>query len=46
MEIMTNKSELHNIVQLDELQNNLKNYLQLAAAKGVPVHEVEKNILN
>lgn len=44
MEIMTNKSGQYNIAQLDELQNDLKNYLQLAATKGVPIHEVEKSI--
>lgn len=46
MKIMTNKSELHNISKLDNLQHDLKNYLKLAATKGIPVHEVEKNIFS
>jgi hypothetical protein len=46
MEIMTNKSVSHNMFELDELQNNLKDYLQQAAIKGTPVHEVEKTIFS
>ena len=46
MEIMTNKSAIHNMFELDELQNNLKNYLQQAATRGAPIHEVEKNIFS
>ena len=42
MKMMTNKLELHNIAELDNLQHDLKDYLKLAATKGMPVHEVEK----
>jgi hypothetical protein len=41
---MTNKLAQHNMAELDELQNNSKNYLQDAATKGTPVSEVEKDI--
>jgi hypothetical protein len=34
------------MAELDELQNNLKNYLHHAAATGVPLHTVEKNIFS
>jgi hypothetical protein len=46
MDIMAKKSALRNMAKLDELQTNLKNYLQQAAAKGAPVHEVEKSIFS
>jgi hypothetical protein len=32
--------------ELDELQKNLKNYLQCAATKGASVYEIEKNIFS
>jgi hypothetical protein len=46
MKIMANKSALHNMMKLDELQNELKNYLQESAKKGTPAHEVEKSIFS
>jgi hypothetical protein len=36
---MANKLAQHNMAELDELQNNLKNYLQDAATKGTPVSD-------
>lgn len=46
MDIMPNKLPHNNMVELDELQNNLKDYLQNAVAKGAPVHKVEKSIFS
>jgi hypothetical protein len=46
MDIMAKKLALHNIPELDELQNNLKDYLRQAAIKATPVHEVEKCVFS
>jgi hypothetical protein len=46
MRIMSNKLAQRNIIELDKLQNNLKDYIQQAAIHGIPVHEVEKSIFS
>jgi hypothetical protein len=46
MRIMPNKLAQHNIVELDKLQNNLKEYLKQSVANGTSVHEVEKTIFS
>ena len=46
MNMMPNKLAQHNIIELNKLQNNLKDYLQQAVTKGTPIHEVEKTIFS
>ena len=46
MDMMTHKLAQNNMLELDELQKNLKDYLHCAAVKGASVYEVEKNIFS
>jgi hypothetical protein len=46
MDIITKKLAQHNMTELNNLQDKLKDYLQQAVVEGASVHKVEKNIFS
>jgi hypothetical protein len=46
MGIMPNKLAQHNMVELDMLQKDLKDFIQQALTHGTSVHEVEKSVFS